>query len=116
MLHDKEPTLRSFFRGKPLRRTSPLLSTYIPVPFSFPMTPWPPSLVPTWKTTAWTGMCFSHTKKGVCDFVQGCEAGQENALIFPWVDCRGTSLIAANARAPPSEPQEVTKRTVRSMV
>jgi hypothetical protein len=101
MLHIEEPTIRSFFQGNPFRLTTPLFSAYIPTLFPFPTNSWPPSLVPTWKTTAWTGVCFSHAKKGAYGFMQGYEAGHENTGIFRQISYRETSLITANARAPP---------------
>jgi hypothetical protein len=97
----EEPFVRSFFQGKSFRLTSSLFSAYTPALFPFPTNPWPPSLVPTWKTTAWTGVCFSHAKKGAYGFVQGYEAGHENTVIFQRRYYRETSLITANARAPP---------------
>lgn len=101
MSHIEEPTVRSLFRGKSFRLTPPLLSAYPPTLFSLPMNPWPLSLIPTWKATAWTGVCFSHAKKGAYGFIQGCEASHENSVIFQRRNYRETSLITANARAPP---------------
>lgn len=101
MLYSKELPIRSFFQGKPRRLTASFLSAYIPASFPFPTNPWPPSLVPTWKTTAWSGVCFSHAKKGAYGSMQGHKAGQENAAIFRRRNSRETSLIAAHARSPP---------------
>lgn len=101
MLYVKEPTIRPFFQGRLFRLPTPLLSAYIFTPFPLPTNPWPPSLVPTWKTTAWTGVCFSHAKKGAYGFMQGYEAGHENTVIFRWMNYRETSLITVKARAPP---------------
>jgi hypothetical protein len=101
MSNIEEPTIRSFFQGKSFRLTLSSSSVYSPTLFPLPTNPWPPSLVPTWKTTAWTGVCFSHAKKGAYSYVQGYEAGHENTVIFRRIHYRETSLITANARAPP---------------
>jgi hypothetical protein len=101
MLHGKESVLYSFFHGKSFTLTASLFSAYIPQSLLFPVKTWPPSLVPTWKTTVWTGVCFSHAKKGACSFLLGQEANRADALIFHQLSYRETSLMAANARAPP---------------
>jgi len=101
MLHGKESVLYFFFHGKSFTLTTPLFSTYIPRALLFPVKTWPPSLVPTWKTTVWTGVCFSHAKKGACSLPLGQEAGQADASSFHQLSYRETHLMAANARAPP---------------
>lgn len=100
MLYSKELPICSFFQGKSLRLITSF-SAYLPASFPFPTNPWPPSLVPTWKTTAWSGVCFSHAKKGASGSMQGHKASQGNISLFHRVNHRETNLIDAKARAPP---------------
>lgn len=95
----KEPSPRSFLRGKLQRPASSPRAAFSSASASFPGTPWPPSLIPNSGTTAWTGVCFSRlvTSGTVPSFLHEP---------FRFVTASGVCLLGvfpldARARAPP---------------
>jgi len=107
MMH-KEPVRRSFLLGKPFRPALPSPSAYITS--SLPTGPWPPSLVPTWQTTAWTGVCFSRlSSSGSVITLRGNSLYR--AVLFVLISRRreGASL-GARARAPPLGIRDTLKK------
>jgi hypothetical protein len=65
-------------------------------------TPWPPSLVPTWKTTAWAGVCFSHQTSSGLVTTYRRDSSRRIALGIPGFRRRGIVSLGTRARAPPS--------------
>ena len=113
---DKELTQRSFLLGKPLRPASPSSPVYSFSSSFFPSTPWPPSLIPTWKTTACTGVCFSRlTSNGLVITSRGKPACSV-AWVVPGFRCRETTPLGARARAPPPGVQSTLEKDGGSMV
>lgn len=108
----KELTTRSFFPRKPLRLTSPLLAAAVLRDLSLPTHSWPPSLVPTWKTTAWTGLRFVRLLGSTNGLIRRLEpVAAAAASVFPHAYSRETPVFAANARAPPRCLPEVQNTT-----
>jgi hypothetical protein len=107
MMH-KEPVRRSFLLGKPFRPALPSPPAYITS--SLPTGPWPPSLVPTWQTTAWTGVCFSRlSSSGSVITLRGNSLYR--AVLFILVSrCRETLPLGARARAPPLGIRDTLKK------
>jgi len=99
MRFNPHPNKEGTERDKPLWPASPFLSAYFsPAPL-LPITPWPPSLVPTWKTTAWIGICFSRlTASGT---IPACRVSSRAIPVVPVSRFREVTPVGARARAPP---------------
>jgi len=89
-------------RWKPAWPSSPANA----LPLSSPLTtPWPPSLVPTWKTTAWAGVCFSHQTSSGLVTTDRRDSSRRVALVIPAFRCWEMVSLGTRARAPPSRTQ-----------
>ena len=113
---NKELMQRSFLLGEPLRPASPSFSVYSFSLSFFPATPWPPSLVPTWKTTACTGVCFSRLTSDGSVIASRGEPVRSVAWVLPGFRCRETTPLGARARAPPLSIQCTLEKDGGSMV
>jgi hypothetical protein len=83
--------------------SSPMASS--PVISPFPATSWPPSLVPTWKTTAWAGACFSRLTRSGLVTTHRREPALRTVRIVPVLRSRELASLGARARAPPPNVQ-----------
>ncbi len=109
MMH-KEPVRRSFLLGKPFRPALPSPSAYTLPISSLPTGPWPPSLVPTWQTTAWTGVCFSRLSSSGSVITLRRNSSHRAVLFVPVSRCRETPSLGARARAPPLGIRDTLKK------
>ena len=100
MMH-KEPVRRSFLRGKPFGPALPSLSAYDLPTSLLPAASWPPSLVPTWQTTAWAGVCFSRLTSSGLVIMRRRDVSPRVASVLPVSHCRELAPLGARARAPP---------------
>jgi hypothetical protein len=100
MLRIEEFTACSFLPGKSLRIVFLPFSAHV-TPNPSPVDSWPPSLVPTWETTAWTGMCFVHVIGGAPELISQHESIHGAASLFQGTGSREANFLAARARAPP---------------
>lgn len=98
---NKEPARRSFLRGKlfwPTPSSLPV-SSFLRLPLL--ITPWPPSLVPTWQTTAWAGVCFSRLSRSRSMTIARRDLSHRAVSVMPVSHRRETVPPGARARAPP---------------
>ena len=116
MRFNPDPNEEGTEMGKPLRPASPSLSAYSFSLSLFPATPWPPSLVPTWKTTACMGVCFSRLISNELVIRSWREPARSVASVVPGFRCRETTPLGARARAPPLSIQCTLEKDGGSMV
>jgi hypothetical protein len=86
--------------SKPAWPSSP--ANALPIISSLLTTSWPPSLVPTWKTTAWAGVYFSHQTSSGLVTTYRRDSSRRVALVIPVFRRREMVLLGTRARAPPS--------------
>ena len=114
MMHE-EPARRSLLLGKPSRPALSSPPAYTLPISSLPTGPWPPSLVPTWQTTVWTGVCFSRLSSSGSVITLGGNSSHRAVLFGPVFRCRETLPLGARARAPPRSVQAGKGRKERSL-
>jgi hypothetical protein len=100
MLRVKELFACSFPLGKPLWFSLPAFSVHAALDPTY-QNSWPPSLVPTWETTGWTGMCFTHLVRSAPVLIRRRESIHGPSSLSYKAESREANFMAANARAPP---------------
>jgi hypothetical protein len=73
-------------------------------------------LVPTWKTTACTGVCFSRLTSNGLVIASRRELARSVAWVVPGFRCRETAALGARARAPPLSVQYTLEKDGGSTV
>jgi hypothetical protein len=73
-------------------------------------------LVPTWKTTACIGVCFSRLTSNGLVITSRREPARRVAWVLPGFRCRETVPLGARARAPPLRMQCTLEKDGGSVV